>query len=49
MLDPTDMALTLARAQTLQLGRYERTNKKLAEIAETAVAMLAPAAASSRR
>jgi hypothetical protein len=44
MLDPNDMALTLARAQTLQLGRAERTDEKLLEIARATAAMLAPAA-----
>ena len=44
MLNPTDMALTLARAQTLQLDRHERTDAKLVEIAETAATMLAPTA-----
>ena len=44
MLNPTDMALTLARAQILQLDRHERTDTKLLEIAQSAAAMLAPAA-----
>ena len=44
MLDPTEMALTLARAQLLQLGRYERTDARLLEIARSAAEMLAPAA-----
>ena len=43
MADPTDMALTLARAQILQLGKHERTDAKLLEIAQSAAAMLAPA------
>jgi hypothetical protein len=41
--DPTDMALTLARAQILQIGKHERTDAKLLEIAQSAAAMLAPA------
>jgi hypothetical protein len=44
MLDPNDMALTLARAQTLQLERHERTDEKLLEIAKATAVMLAPAA-----
>ena len=34
--DPTDMALTLARAQILQIGNHERTDAKLLEIAQSA-------------
>ena len=44
MLDPTDMALTLARVQMLELDRHERTDAKLLEIAQSVAAMLAPAA-----
>jgi hypothetical protein len=44
VLDPTEMALTLARAQILQLDKYERTDAKLLEIAHSAATMLAPTA-----
>jgi Z1 domain len=44
MLDPNDLALTLARAQTLKLERHQRTDEKLLEIAEAAAQMLAPTA-----
>jgi hypothetical protein len=44
VLDPTDLALTLARVQILQLERHERTDARLLEIAQSAAAMLAPSA-----
>lgn len=44
MFNPTDMALTLARAQILQLEKHDRTDAKLIEIAQNAAAMLAPSA-----
>ncbi|HEX3965266.1 MAG TPA: Z1 domain-containing protein [Trebonia sp.] len=43
MLNPKDMAFTLAKAETLQLGWRERTDQKLLEIAGATAAILAPA------